>query len=286
VSRWPWSARRRRADELHQLLRDIRWELREQRKYLDTFRHLAMRETLAEVTAFSARQQLGFESTLERIAGEQLSFARFGDGELRSMLRPEFNLRFQPWSAGLARELRSVLSYDGYDPGRLLLGFPYPYRSVHWSTVWTDIWPELRPLLGTDRVYGSSHVSRPIFFHQVGEAGVALWRKVWDGRAVCVVTGRGSRFSLPPALFDGVRAIRSVRSEPVNAYADLPRLMTELEREDPEQLFLIALGPTGTVVAAKLSALGRWAVDVGHVSDSWANVFAGGPWPEEQDVRR
>jgi hypothetical protein len=274
------------AAEDRKILTDIRWELQEQRKYLEVFRHVVAHDVLTEVAAFTDERQYTFEQTIEQISTRKLSFARFGDGEFRTMLRPEFNLRFQPRSANLAADLRELLLFDGYDPDKLMLGFPYPYRNLHWSGVWLDIWSELKPLLRTDLKYGNSHSSRPIFFQQLGQRGVDMWRSVWAEREVCVVTGDHSRFSLTPELFDNVKASRFVHSTPVDAYADLPRLMKVLEDEDPGQLFLLSLGPAGTLVTAWLARMGRWAVDIGHVNDSWANVFASGKWPESLGIRR
>ncbi len=273
-------------EDTNRLLRAIQGELKEQRKYLEAFRHVVARDVLREVEEFTVEHQWDFTRTLERIVDQRLSFARFGDGELRIMLRPEFNLRFQRWTPGLAADLQAVLTYDGYDPDRLLVGFPYPYRSLYWSDLWLDIWPHLRPLLRTDIAYGTTHVSRPIFFERLGADGVDLWRRVWQDREVCIVTGEGSRFDLVPELFDNVAGTRFVHSMPVNAYTDLPRLMDELKREDPDLLYLIALGPAGTLVTAQLARMGRWAIDVGHISASWANVFAGGKWPERLDLTR
>lgn len=277
---------RKAAAETQKLLTDIRWELQEQRKYLEAFRHLAARDVLGEVNEFTGRHQLSFEQTLHKLKAERLSFARFGDGEFRTMLRSEYNLRFQPWSAPLAADLRAVLTMDGFDADKLMLGFPYPYRNLHWSGVWLDIWHEIKPLLRTDLSWGNSHVSRPIYFQQLGNRGVELWRDVWQGEQVCVVTGDGSRFELIPELFDNIKSSRYVHSTAVNAYADLPRLMEALDAEDPDQLYLISLGPAGTLVAAWLSQRGRWAIDIGHISDSWANVFNNGKWPESLDVRK
>ncbi|MET0422548.1 MAG: GT-D fold domain-containing glycosyltransferase [Actinoplanes sp.] len=276
---------KRHADD-RKIMSDIRWELQEQRKYLEVFRHVVAHDVLAEVSGFTQDHQYTFEKTVEQIGTNRLSFARFGDGEFRTMLRSEFNLKFQPWSADLASDLRQVLTFDGYDPDQLMLGFPYPYRNLHWSGVWLDIWSELRPLLRSDLMYGNSHLSRPIFFQQMGRRGVDLWRNVWQDQEICIVTGENSRFTLVPELFDNVKASKFVYSTPVNAYADLPRLMKVLEDEDPNQLYLLSLGPAGTLVTAWLAKMGRWAIDIGHISDSWANVFADGKWPEALKVKR
>ena len=274
-----------RSESTLKVLQDIRWELREQRKYLEVFRQVAISDVMSDVQLFAAERELTLEQTMERLIEERVSFARFGDGEFRLMLRPEFNLRFQKWTPGLAADLRSVLGFEGLDPDHLMLSFPYPLRGMYWSTVWPDIWPDLKPLLGTSVMYGSTHVTRPLVFEHLGSRGVELWRKVWDGQHVCIVTGEGSRFSLVPELFDGIAGSRFVRSTPTNAYADLPRLMKVLEAEDPDQLYLVALGPAGTLTTAWLSGLGRRAIDVGHISNSWAKVFAGGKMPERLDVR-
>ncbi|GAA2505890.1 GT-D fold domain-containing glycosyltransferase [Winogradskya humida] len=284
-----WRAVRRRLTdprptETNALLVDIRWELKQQRKYLEGFRALASTPIYAEIREFTEARQYGFEETMRRVAQERLSLARFGDGELKIMLRPQFGLKFQPWSAGLAGELRAVLEMDGYDPDRLLVAFPYTIRDVHWTGVWLDLWPEVKPLLNPDVHYGSAHVTRPVFFAQLGERGVQLWRDVWDGQRICVVTGEGSRFKLEPALFDNAKSVEFLYSTPQDAYADLSRLKNELERREADKLYLLALGPCGTLVAAWLSQRGRWAIDMGHISESWANVFAGGAWPESLNV--
>ena len=96
----------------------------------------------------------------------------------------------------------------------------------------------------------------------------------------------GDIFELVPQLFDTVRSSGFEYSTPVNAYADLPRLMAALQAGDPDRLYLVSLGPAGTLVTAWLSRIGRWAIDIGHISDSWANVFNSGEWPESLDVRR
>jgi len=274
-------------EALAKVLKDIRWELQQQRKIMDVLRIQATRGVLLEVEDFARAHQLEFAETLKRIRDERLSFARFGDGEFKLMLRQDYNLRFQPWSPQLAAALRNLITLDGYDASRLMLGFPYIYRDVHWSGVWLDIWPELQPLLGASSVYGNSHVSRPIFFQRTGQTGVELWREIWRDLDVCVITGEDSRFESLPELFDGTRSVRTVHSLAVDAYSDLPRLLDEVRRDERHtDIYLVSLGPAGTLLAADLSRMGRWALDVGHISDSYINVFQGGVWPEFQSVTK
>lgn len=70
-----------------------------------------------------------------------------------------------------------------------------------------------------------------------------------------------------------------ISSLPVDAYADLDRL-TDLAADHPAELFLISLGPAGTLLADRLARAGRRAIDIGHLSTSLLTA-KGGPWPEQ-----
>ncbi|WP_394159318.1 GT-D fold domain-containing glycosyltransferase [Galactobacter valiniphilus] len=258
------------------VLKDLLWEAQQNRKYQEVLRLAATQVTCDDVQEFARARQLGLLETVNLIADSDLSFARFGDGELREMLRAEYQLRFQPNSPELMAALRGVLDTP---VDNLLLGFPHVYRDLHWSGVWTDIWNQLRPIVEPIAQFGNSHVSRPLFFQQLGDEGVDAWRRVWHGKSICIVTGRGSRFEILPALFSSAKSVRRVDSEPVNAFADVPRLLESPELGDAD-IFLVALGPAGTVLTHGLAAQGRRALDIGHLSDSYLNVFEGGAWPE------
>lgn len=240
---------------------------------------------IEELHAMLEARQLGFAETLEKIRDERLSFARFGDGEFKNMLRSNYNLRFQPGSPELAEALKQVFTRTP-QADRCLIGFPTLYRDLHWSRVWIDIWPEVRALIPPDQEFGNSHVSRPIFFDRLGQQGVALWRSVWSGRNVVIVTGKDSRMTLVPELFDNVSSVDRIDSLPVDAFSDLNRVIAEARSLPEDRLFLIALGPAGTVLASRLAQLGYQAIDIGHISDSYETAFKGAAWPERKPVTR
>lgn len=257
-------------------------ELQTQRRTLETIRIAATAEVVGSVQSFVHDRQLDMFETLEMLATSDKSFARFGDGEFRLLIRPDFNLRFQKNSPALRDALGRVLSSQDE---RLLVGFPQLYRDAHWSGIWAELWPDLQPYLAGVQQYGNSHVTRPVAFRSLGDRGVALWRQVWDGSRVGIVTGEGSRFDFVPELFDNVVSTTTFASTATNGFEDLDRIRAEVLASDVD-LVLIALGPAGTVLAAQLAEAGRRSLDIGHLSDSYANVFMGAPRPESKPVQR
>lgn len=238
---------------------------------------------LSEMRKFVASKQMNFLETLDYVRDNKVSMTRFGDGEIRMMLRFEYKLRFQRNSLALRQALRETIEYAQANPKKILLGFPHPYEDTHWTGVWVDIWEEAKELFGKSKVLGDAHVSRPVFFMEHGQEGVEAWRSIWADKKIAVITGKGSRFELLPALFGSAMSTEFIWSSPTNGFEDIERLVAEAKKSGAE-LFVISLGPAGTVLAANLAAAGKWALDIGHISDSYQNVFEGQAWPESKSL--
>lgn len=232
-----------------------------------------------DVVRFCAAHQLGLDETVTRLVSTGTSLARFGDGELGAMMRPGYDLYLQRSSPQLRAELRGIWTLQDLDPATLLLGFPLPFTGAYWTGVWGSLWPELRLITRDDVRYGNSHVTRPVYFRRLGGRGVDLWRAVWAERSVCVVTGTGSRFDLIPELFGSAASVVLETAPPVDAYAQVDALERRL-LAIPVDLVLLALGPTATVLAARLARRGRRALDIGHIVNSYKTVFHGADRPE------
>ncbi len=274
----------------NELLREIRTELRQQRREITgkDRRRLEgiVTNTLAdpmraEVRAFSDERVLGMRETVRRLADGQAGFARFGDGEFLLMLRITFSLRFQQNSFALQEALQDVFTRPTND---LLVGFPHQFHTLHWTNVWSDLWTEVRVLAPQETTFGDSHVTRPIFFEEYGQEGVDLWRRVWEGKSVTVVAGKSGRFSLVDALFSGASSLDVVWSVPANGFDDLDRVVAELQQRPHTDLYLLSLGPAATVLARRLADLGLRAIDIGHLSDSYLSAFEGGSLPEARPI--
>lgn len=236
-----------------------------------------------DVTRFTVDHQLGFEDTMLRLIDGRTSLARFGDGEFLSMLRPGYDLYFQRTTPRLSAELRGIWTMEDLDADTLLLGFPDRSTGPYWSDVWANAWPDLRLITRTDLRYGNTHVTRPRYFRRLRRRGVDLWRQVWAGQSVCVVAGTGSRFLPVPDLFDSASSVSRVDAPPIDAYAGVDALERRLLRM-PADVFVLSLGPTATVLAARLSRRGRRAIDIGHLTSSYGTIFHGDARPEDQPV--
>lgn len=236
--------------------------------------------TWAEISAFMSGHQLGLHETLERVRRDRLSLARFGDGELALALSADNTISFHGGSPALQAELRAILRGDGYEGVPLLTTIPgisVPFYRLYWAKYWRLV----KPLLNLARTYGNTSVSREGLFRLDPEAARLAWRSIWDGKDVCYVIGKGSRFEPIGALFDGVASGQTVYSLPRDAYADVDRVVDEIVATIPrETLILLALGPAATVLAARLAKLGYWALDIGHITSVYRTVTEGAPRAE------
>jgi hypothetical protein len=256
---------------------------------LEVLGRIELREILVEVRSTIQDRQLSMLETVRQLA-EGKSIARWGDGEIKLMLQPEFDLMFQKSSKDLAKDLRALMIAHDSMSDKLLLALPTVYTTRLWMGIWAENWYKLKPILeASTAMWANTHITRPSFFQRHGREAVDAWRKVWDGKRVCIVAGKGSRFEMIPELFDNVANVVRVDSEPTDAYAKLEQLTSTLDSVSDVDLFLIALGPTGTVLAGHLASQAggsRQAIDIGHLASSYSNVFSGGKIPEGLPTRQ
>lgn len=220
---------------------------------------------------------LNMLDTLKKIRDEELSIARFGDGEIKSMLT-KTGCGFQTHDWKLMRELRDITSKKG----DLLVCYPsIMSEEPWWHNFWSIYWPECKFYLQKD-IYGDSFISRPEAFYQYGEEIAGIWKQVWSGKKVCFITGEGSRLNAEHVIFSTIKDSQHIYSKSRNAYDDIDNVIEKCKLVKNVDMFLIALGPTGTVLASRLYQLGYRALDIGHLNNSYDTVFNNAPRPERQ----
>ena len=262
-------------------LETLRKEATLQRRHDDAMRSLATMPLFEEMRKEYRAKQLGLLETVQTVSENNLSFVRIGDGELKLAFDITANLGFQKNSTALQKDLNDAMS-GSLNRDDVIFGTPHTYRDRHWSMIWAQYWPEFREVIAPAARLGNAHATRPLFFASEGEQGVEAWRSVWAGKKATIITGKSSRFDLIPQLFDNLAGSDRIDSQDRHAYADIPRIMNEVHKATDTDIFLVALGPAGTVLSHKIAETGRQAVDVGHISDSYLAVFEGGARPESR----
>jgi hypothetical protein len=193
------------------------------------------------------------------------SLARYGDGEYSLCLGG--NCVSQRFDARLQRELRTILQAP---PGGVLACIPNLDAKLpdNKAKAWKNYrQPRHLGLLNGAVTYGSSFISRPdsapwIDTPDYWSRVTALWRE----RAVILVTGHYNELRV--AQMDGAAEVREIVAPRQHAYAEVDRIEVEIcaaagDMNDP--LVLMCLGPTATVLAARLAKYSLQALDLGHL---------------------
>lgn len=214
------------------------------------------------------RKCLTEAETLERaIAGENL--ARFGDGEFN--LAVGRNCVSQAANPKLQAELCQILLQA---PKRCLPCLPDPYGGTPKTANWQKF--ERYNLTLGKQVFGSAFITRPDSAPWIDTT--EYWsriRTLWGGKDITLVLG--SRRSLHSAMLEDAASVREIWGTYRDAYAspggdrrDHPAALRSIDElieaiGRPIGPVLLCLGPTATVMAARLAPLGVHAIDLGHL---------------------
>lgn len=234
--------------------------------------------------------------TLRYIKEHRVSFARFGDGEL--CLMRGIGILFQEYDVRLRDRLCSLAEESV--PG-LLQGVPYMVSHPAKSRVFlTDpsrrFWR--RHLLwagGYYRrffrapLYGDTNITR-FYAERRDKAGrdayAAAVREIFAERNLLFVEGAGTHNGVGNDLFGDMNAAgrrcRRILCPSRNAYAKYDEILCAVTRAvRDDDLVVLSLGPTATVLARDLTVRGCQALDLGHldVEYTWWQKQTGGAVP-------
>lgn len=183
------------------------------------------------------------------------SLARYGDGELSLALGG--NCISQRQEKGIRKELLDILQNGDRE---LLVGIPNLESKT--KAAWAKFKGETYLKLYGPGIFASSFITRPDSAPWIDTP--EYWRdltKLWTGKDIVLVAG--TERSLRPEQLVGVRDFRRVNTPRRDAYSEIDRIMEEIGT--PAGTVLMCVGPTATVLAARLAKKGVHAVDLGHV---------------------
>lgn len=220
---------------------------------------------------------VGEEATIEKIVTEGVSMARFGDGEF-SIIKGNARHRFQTTDiAKLGSKLKEVLNADN---PKMIIGIAnnygnldrYSEQAKHEIRRYLNrsVRAQHLSLLKKDCIYYDAYITRPYVMYADSKTDAPSKRfndlmRIWDNRKCVFVEGCMTGLGVGNNLFDNAEEIKRIIVPAENAFEKYDDILAECKMQDKDVLFLIAAGPTATILAYDLCNAGYQAIDIGHI---------------------
>lgn len=210
--------------------------------------------------------------SVQYILDNHCSVSRYGDGEF-AVMRGEGNV-FQNSDARLAQRLIEVMTHP---IAHHVIGIPSlikedckEYRaSTFWSMVVVQNRKLFKQVLSDKVVYLDSLFSRFYFLNNdQGQCGlyVAFLKKIWQERDIIIVEGIQTRSGVGNDLYSNASSIQRILGPATSAFDMYDVILDAIvQHAKRDQLILLSMGMTATVLAYDLAKLGYWAIDIGHL---------------------
>lgn len=232
-------------------------------------------------------------SLIQKLIHEKCSLCRFGDGEFEIMLGNQ-----RPWFQNPNNQLKEKLCYvfNSSDDG-IAIAIADNFGNLDKYTenaanairryVCNGKRDVLMRIIGYDRNYWDAYVSRPYIMYEDKTYASALFKEfkyVWKDRNVIIVEGEYSRIGVGNNLFVNANSIRRIICPYQNAYDQYERILKAvLQFANDDDLVLISLGPTATVMAYDVYRAGYQAIDIGQLDNEYEWFLMGATTQEPID---
>lgn len=215
---------------------------------------------------------LSKKETLEYIKNQKCSIGRFGDGEVSLMAM--IGIGFQSPSWKLRKELIEIANSN--DPSFLVcipISIINPSDMLESSQKW---WKSNLRLMGLiwkhyfshTLLFGDSQMTRPWLNTQNEELAKMCFSMLsdeWENKDVVLIEGEKSRVGVGNDFLSKAKSVRRILGPANNAYSKIDEIEKAAKTFSKDSLFLLALGPTATVLAYRLHNAGYRALDIGHM---------------------
>lgn len=225
-----------------------------------------------ETTASKKPKVLSCTETLDELVNSNKSICRYGDGEFNIIFGE--SIPFQKYDVNLQKRLKDILISND---SNILCGIPdvfgsldnhNPDHSKFWYKYLYYNRDKIYKIIDLNKCYADTGVSRSYleylpsidhdeFFEEL--------KDLWKNKNIVIVEGNGSRLGVGNDLFNSAKSIKRILCPSKNAFSKYSEILNNCISCDKESLFIIALGPTATVLAYDLSKKGFRALDFGHV---------------------
>ena len=209
------------------------------------------------------------KETIEKII-QGYSISRYGDGEFDIAFRKK-ELYFQEYDSELSKYLNSNLE-------KLLVAIPRTLIEIKnlkenekyfWSRYYLKQKEKLEKNISKEKVYYDSMISRfymPYINPKENIESIDKLIKYFSNKKILILEGENTRFGLGNSLLKNSSEIQRIILPDRNGFRKYKEVIKfVLENFTRDNIILIALGPTATVLAYEFSKEGYQALDIGHL---------------------
>ena len=137
----------------------------------------------------------------------------------------------------------------------------------YWNNFYIHYKLKLLKVINKKKKYYSSAITR--FFTDFKDRTtipnyIKAFEKIWNNRDIIIVEGEKSRVGFGNDLFNNTKSIKRIICPAKQAFLVYDKILQSVLKNSKDNLILISLGPTATVLAYDLSKLGYQAIDLGH----------------------
>ena len=212
---------------------------------------------------------LNAQDSLYSILSSDKSVARCGDGEFK-LITGE-GISFQKYDKVLSERLKEIIKNKD---DNILVGITdiFGYCSSNYMRkVMVMCRDTLYKYLNFSADYIDTNVTRQLEFvsQEQGQDYYNKMKSLWENKNIVLVEGEGSRLGIGNDLFSNAESVKRIICPIKNAFSKYNEILTECLKQEKNELFLLALGPTATVLAVDLSKKGYRAIDIGHLDTAY-----------------
>lgn len=213
------------------------------------------------------------KETIEKII-QGYSISRYGDGEFDIAFRKK-ELYFQEYDSELSKYLREILNSN---LEKLLVAIPRTLIEIKnlkenekyfWSRYYLKQKEKLEKNISKEKVYYDSMISRfymPYINPKENIESIDKLIKYFSNKKILILEGENTRFGLGNSLLKNSSEIQRIILPDRNGFRKYKEVIKfVLENFTRDNIILIALGPTVTVLAYEFSKEGYQALDIGHL---------------------
>lgn len=239
--------------------------------------YLAKYHLIKNQSAFNKLKENSFytdEEVFLALREQRKSLCRFGDGEITWICQNSKGYFGQENSEELSKRLKQVITSSNEN---ILIGIPNFFgdmkdysrirqnaRNVHLAKYGNE-WMNLTSNRNT--IFADALITRVYFGRKNIDYSKMFsnWQQVWDSKKVVIIEGSATLFGVGNDLLENAASVERIIAPAENAFCKYKELIEFAVKFPKDILFLIALGPTATILAYDLAMLGYQAIDIGHL---------------------